>query len=441
MYGFLEQNINDDQYMSDMNLDKIKWMSDDEIFKLLDNIEYEEKNKSEKKTENKEQMCEQCNTREYIVEDIAEGIIICTNCGNVLSEIFDTSPEWKNYSESGKDLSRCNGSTNYFLPQSSLGTTIACYSKCKIKMLQTWGAMPYRERSLNIVLKEIQNKCRSASIMKCIEDEAKILYKNIMTESKIMRCSNRKSLIAACVFYACKRKNKTRSPKEIAKLFDIKYKDMTKGCKIFLRLIKLKQMNYEVNVSNAEDFISRYCRELHISNDLIDQTIKIVRNIKKLNIASSHAPYSIAVGSILLIIQLNNINIEKKILSEKFDISEPTINKTYKIVKKYKDIIFDDELTDQIVILLEEERKNITIPDSLKDIYENMNCKEVVDNIIIEDAIDISELEKLLKPTNINNKKLDEYFTDIDLELYEYLSETESIYNEIMLRNNSLMKI
>ena len=114
--------------------------------------------------------------------------------------------------------------------------------------------MPYKERSLHQVLKEIQEKCRLASILKCIEDDAKILYKNISettyTEGNnkgkpiIIRGKNRKSLIAACIFFACKRKGDTRSPKEIAKLFELKDTEITKGCKTFLKMRKSK--NFEL---------------------------------------------------------------------------------------------------------------------------------------------------------------------------------------------------
>lgn len=444
----MNQEINNQKEAS---VDEIDDMSDDELLSLLNNIDYEEEIKTINKLEastQKQIICEKCNSENSIAQDTSEGIIVCMNCGTVQSEIFDNSPEWKQYNDSGKDLSRCNNATNIFLPQSSLGSTIACSSRCKIKILEGWSAMPYKERSLNIVLKDIQAKCRSVGILKCIEDDAKILYKNI-SESKhldgknkgkhmIVRGSNRKSLIAACVFYACKRKEKTRSPKEIAKLFGLKYKDMTKGCKIFLRLIKLKNLNYEINVSNAQDFITRYCRDLHINNELIAETIKIAKNIQKLNIASMHAPYSIAAGSILLTIQLNNLNIDRKSIAKKFGVSDVTIIKAYKQIETYKDIILNDELTEQIAILLEQDRQKIKIPSSLENIYKKMDCDSVVKTVIGSSYNNNDENmdNNIFKLTTINNNNLQEYFDDIDLEIYDILKETEYKYNELMENYN-----
>ena len=39
-----------------------------------------------------------------------------------------------------------------------------------------------------------------------------------------MRCINRKSMIAACLFYACKFQNEPRSPKEIADIYSLEIK-------------------------------------------------------------------------------------------------------------------------------------------------------------------------------------------------------------------------
>jgi hypothetical protein len=57
----------------------------------------------------------------------------------------------------------------------------------------------------------------------------------------IIRGKNRISVIAACIHNACRKKDKTRSPKEIAELFGLKYTEITKGCKIFQRLAKSGQ--------------------------------------------------------------------------------------------------------------------------------------------------------------------------------------------------------
>ena len=75
--------------------------------------------------------------------------------------------------------------------------------------------MPYKERSLNEVLTNITNKCFAFGITENIISEAKIMYKEVddckhnigrnKGKKIITRGTNRKGLIAACVFYACKK--------------------------------------------------------------------------------------------------------------------------------------------------------------------------------------------------------------------------------------------
>lgn len=417
-------------------------MNDEELFDLLDKIDYEKENKEISEIEKKGMFCQNCDTGDNIVEDNSNGIFVCVDCGSVISDIFDETPEWKQYADGdGKEtVGRCSNPTNFFLPLSSLGTTIAGSNRNKIKILHSWSAMPYKERSLHVVLKEIQNKCRTAGIMKCIEDDAKILYKNI-SESKhlcgknkgksvIIRGVNRKSLIAACVFFACKRKGNTRSPKEIAKLFELKYKDITKGCKTFLKLIKMKHMAYDVQISNPEHFITRYCRELHITNEYINQTIKIAKNIQKLNVASMHTPFSVATGSILLVVDMNNLNVERKVIAKKFGVSEVTVLKTFREIEQYKNILLNDELTEKLSLIMEDEKKNLKVPDKLQNIYNDfgheLNYEEYISE---EEYSDLKEIE-------MNN--LDEYVDSINMDIYDSMNTTELEYTQLVNQSINL---
>lgn len=403
-------------------------MCDDELFELLDQIDYEKENQEISEIESDFKTCSKCNSPDKIVEDSANGIFVCVGCGSVICDIYDSNPEWKQYDD-GKDVvGRCSNPTNFFLPLSSLGTSIAG-AKSKIKILHGWSAMPYRERSLHGVLKEIQSKCRANGIVKYIEDDAKILYKNL-SESKhpygknvgkniIIRGANRKSLIAACVFFACKRKGNTRSPKEISKLFGLKYKDITKGCKTFMRFMKIRSMKYDIQISNPEHFITRYCKELHIANEYIGQTVQIAKNIKRLNIASMHTPFSVATGSILLVVDINNLNIDRKFIATKFGVSEVTVTKTYKKIEQYRPILVNDELTIRLAELLEEERKKLKVPERLQNIY---------DKIIEEEELESDSEEEIL---TINNNNIDDYFSNANIDMYDALGETEIKYKEM----------
>lgn len=434
-------------------------MDDEELFKLMETIDYEkeceelkdyefnDELKNELKNEFKNAtgkqlvkfskptkvtnvnstklFCTKCNSGDNIVEENSCGIVVCYNCGNVLSTIIDQSVEQKMYNDDTKGtVERCSGITSAFLPQTSLGTTIGG-SMNRLKKLQQWSAMPYKEKSLYNVLKTIQVKCRENNILKCIEDDAKILYKNI-SESKhesgnnkgkivIKRGIKRKGLVAACVFYACKRKGKSKSPKEIATIFELGYKDLTKGCKIFKTLMKMKYMPYDTQIAKPEDFILDYCKKLNMNKGIIDQAITISSNIQKLNVATMHTPVSVAVGSILVVMKKNDFQINKNKIAKTFDVSAVTVSKSQKQIARYGELLSNSELVEKITIKSEEARKKINMPFKFQLMYDkiinkpkNVTLDYLKKDNNLDDYINfmIDESNKMCEITDLEYKKL-----------------------------------
>ena len=74
------------------------------------------------------QICSQCKVQTTLVEDHAQGDLICTECGLVVeSRTIDECSEWRTFSDSDKaggDPSRTVGATNNMLSGGGLSTTI-----------------------------------------------------------------------------------------------------------------------------------------------------------------------------------------------------------------------------------------------------------------------------------------------------------------------------
>jgi len=425
-------------------------MDDEQLFKLMETIDFSKECKEITQIENintneENLFCTKCNTNDDIISDNAGGIIVCSGCGTVIKSIYDMTIEQKAYSDDTKGtVERCSGITNAFLPQTSLGTTISGSPYNKLKRLQQWSAMPYKEKSLYNVLKLIQLKCRTCNILKCIEDDAKILYKNI-SESKhesgknkgkviIIRGINRQGLIAACVFYACKRKGKSKGPKEIATLFDLKYKDLTRGCKIFKKLLKMKYIPYDTQVAKPEHYISDYCGLLNLNKLIIEQATKLSINIQKLNIGSTHTPVSVAIGSILIIMKKNDIPINKNQIASKLSMSAVTVSKTQKeivdFIEQYGDVLFNDDLVSKLAVLFEEEKKHMKMPEKFKLMYNKVKNNEKI--VTLPDLMECNQLDNYIN-TKIN--ETDKLIMDTNERYSEVIS---NMKNFIVLKNNNL---
>ena len=415
-----------DSYNNSFKNSDLRDMFDNIDFDNLDEDSNEGIKVNREHSHNKNNICTNCNNNENIIEDFSLGIIVCKNCGQVLDSIIDANPEWRSFEDDNKgdNANRCGLGVSKLLPQSSLGTTIGGGKfKSRIKTLHSWSAMPYRERSLHQVFKQFQEKCANTGILKCIEDDAKIMYKAISeckhNEGKnkdkyiIIRGKNRISLIAACVFFACKRKGMTRSPKEIADIFDINYTDITRGCKNFQKFVKKGNIDINTGFSLPEDFVSRFCKDLHIKDKYIEESINIAKNIRRMNIASVHTPFSIATSSILLMAEFNNIeNINKRRLANKFGVSEVTISKTFKKIEEYKDILKSQEKVEEFIKKMIIKNINQKIPKELYSRFEKFNIptdKEELDNYTFAYSKIFTDSENLfnnIKNTDIEKLKI-----------------------------------
>ena len=175
-----------------------------------------------------------------------------------------------------------------------------------------------------------------------------------------MRCINRLSMIAACLFYACKLENEPRSPKEIADIYDLEVKHVNRGCRKFLDYIDLGQCKFKS--STPSDFIIRFGSKLDLEDKYIEIAKNMANNITKLKIASTHEPPSVAAGCFLLVSNLYHLGLTKSKISNVFnELSDVTISKTYRRIHPFHKIILYNKITDMIVERRNNNSTNINI--------------------------------------------------------------------------------
>ena len=300
-------------------------------------------------------ICPECGS-DHFIEDYARGIILC-RCGQVIDNIFDNGEERRNF-EGGNENTNNGMMHNRLLPQSSLGTIMT--AKGRLKKLHIWNAMPYKERSDNIMFKAIHSVCIVHKIVRRIEDDAKILCKRmsstVHTSGKsigrpiITRGFNRAGIVAGCLFIACRRNDDSRAVKEISFYFDISEKDVNKGIRSLLSILNGELIVEDIGTSKVIHFIQRKCDELHIKNKYTDIAKTIAINIDKLNIASNHTTFSLAAASIFMVANMYNLtSITKKSVSHAFcGLSDVTVGKTYNHIKNLGEILINNALVDVI---------------------------------------------------------------------------------------------
>jgi len=323
-----------------------------------------------------------------------KGFMVCTDCAVINEEYLDDNPDVNNNDDNNN--SRYGTPASYFYPKASLGTKIVSKSFNRLSLLQKQGQMPYKEKSLMDVLETIQSKCKKYGITQSIIDSAKILYKKVSEsvhlkgkrkgKNIIMRCINRRSMIAACLFHACKLQKETRSPKEIADIYDLEIKHVNRGCRKFCDIIDSNTLFYQIKSSLSSDFIERNAKKLNIDKMYIAIAKDVSTNIHKLDLASTHEPPSVAAGCILLVITHYNIQLSKKQVSDIFNISDVTISKTFRKIWPYHKIVLNNKITDLIL----EKKNSISKSTTGDDVNKN--------NLILnQDSDEVDEKKKKKK--------------------------------------------
>jgi transcription initiation factor TFIIB len=364
----------------------------------------------------KTNICKNCKSSN-LVTDHSKGHMVCTDCAVINEEFLDENPEMSNIDGEGSNNSRYGAPSSFFFPKASLGTKIVAKGYNRLSLIQKQGQIPYKEKSLMEVLDTIQTKCKKYGITQSIIDSAKILYKKVSesVHSKgkrkgkniIMRCINRRSMIAACLFHACKLQKETRSPKEIADIYDLEIKHVNRGCRKFCDIIDTNSLFFQIKSSQSSDFIERFSKRLNLDKQYITIIKDVSNNIHRLDLASTHEPPSVAAGCILLVAQYYNIQVSKKQISDIFGISDVTISKTFRKIWPYHKIVLSNRITDLIL-----EKKNSSQSPENGDINKN--------NLIINQE---SESEEERRELLINDDLESDDSNDYDS---EYSSENEN---------------
>ena len=345
----------------------------DEILDILDSLEIKEEKK--KKVEE----CSLCSSKN-LYSDRTEGKIVCLDCGLTLGDILDLNPDWNSINSTSDNNSRCGCPTNYFFPQSSLGTKVS-YGNNRLSTLEKWSQMPYKERSRYDVLKNLEEKCKKNNISQPVIDNAKNLFYQLSNKKTIdkktgkekaiiIRGLNRESIISSCLYYGSNLQGEPRTTKEVAEIFGISETNVTKGNRKFRELMIGDRIIKNIRLSEAEDYIGRkeYIEKLKLGEKEILISKKIAKNLKRLNLATDHQPASIAAGSIMLMSYILKINLNKKVISSTFKISEVTIMKTFNKIQGYARVLISDKDTEKLIQRAEEKKLELISSETSEEL-------------------------------------------------------------------------
>jgi|TARA_B110000444_G_scaffold95865_1_gene90799 transcription initiation factor TFIIIB Brf1 subunit/transcription initiation factor TFIIB len=282
-------------------------------------------------------ICSECDGVKVITP---EGLPVCSSCGLVEDGFIDESAEWTSgIGEDGRvnDPSRCgnpNSNPELFSHAWGKGTVVSTsgpgrtsYEVKRMAKINFHMSMNHKDRSLFHAYRGIDEACYT--LPETILRDAKMMYKKF-DDSKLTRGAVRTGIKGNCVLYACRLAKVPRTTKEIADMFGIQSKDISRTTQIFKETIMGKtEKNY---TTRPCDVVHRLLGKFNTTRNYRPICTKLCNEIEDCVELMSKTPNSIASAIILIMLKTECTKSE---ICSTCGVSVPTVNKIENIIKKH----------------------------------------------------------------------------------------------------------
>jgi transcription initiation factor TFIIIB Brf1 subunit/transcription initiation factor TFIIB len=282
--------------------------------------------------------CRECSGVKIITP---EGLPTCSECGLVEDNFVDDTPEWTSgITDDGRvnDPSRCgnpNVNPELFSQNWGKGTIISTqrsstYENKRMAKINFHMSMNHKDRALFHAYKDIDEACHI--LPDAVLKDAKMMYRKFNDE-KLTRGAVRLGIKANCVLYACRLAQFPRTTKEIADMFGIQSKDISRTTQIFKDTIMgVTEKNY---VTKSFDVMQRLLNSFDVSREERYKCNKMCNETEDCVELMSKTPNSIASAIIYIVL---GPSVTKAQVCEKCSVSVPTLNKIENIIKKHLEV-------------------------------------------------------------------------------------------------------
>ncbi len=300
--------------------------------------------------------CPECGSIN-LTYDEQRGEIICNDCGLVIEEkMVDTGQELHGQFEKGEKKGRGGAPLSMQKFDRGLTTNIGEISDIykleggqtrKFLRLKKWQERVSTsiERNLRLAMAELRRVASFLNLPNVVKDEASRIY-NFVLQRGIVRGRSMESVIAACIYAACRSYSIPRTLDEIANASDIERKEIGRTYRFIMR-----KMGVKVKPSSPKDYISRFASILHLSPKTQNQALKILKKAEVSELTSGRGPAGISAAALYVSALLNDEKRTQREVADVAGITEVTIR------NRYKELIDRLGIEDKLKIKEAEEKK------------------------------------------------------------------------------------
>ncbi len=293
--------------------------------------------------------CPKCGSTN-LVKDYSRAEIVCEKCGLVIdADIIDQGPEWRAFDNEQRDKKTRTGSPmTYIIHDKGLSTNIGwqnrdAYGKsiptknrAQLYRLRKWQIRTRisdgTERNLVIALSTLDRMSSTLSLPRNVRETAAVIYRKAVRKN-LIRGRSIVGVTAAVLYAACRQCNVPRTLEEISNITEISKKEIGRNYRNISRDLELKLLP-----TTPQDYISRFCSRLDLSNDVQTKTMEILKKASQKELTSGRGPTGLAAASLYIASVICGERRTQREVSEVAGVTEVTIRNRYKEIAKKIDI-------------------------------------------------------------------------------------------------------
>ena len=279
--------------------------------------------------------CPECNSIN-LTYDEQRGEIVCNECGLIIEEkMVDTGQDIGGQFDKADKKGR--GGAPISLQKFDKGLTTNVGEASDIYKLEAGQTRKYLrlkkwqervstsiERNLRLAMAELRRVASFLSLPNVVRDEASRVY-NFVLQRGLVRGRSMESVIAACIYAACRSYNIPRTLDEIAAASDVERKEIGRTYRFIVRKLKIK-----ITPSAPKDYVSRFSSILHLSPKAQNDTLKILKKADISELTSGRGPAGISAAALYVAALMNDEKKTQREVADVAGITEVTIRNRYK---------------------------------------------------------------------------------------------------------------
>ncbi len=279
--------------------------------------------------------CPECGSVNLTYDDY-KGEIICNDCGLIVEEkMVDTGQDVGGQFDKSDKKGRGGAPMSMQKFDKGLTTNVGEISDIyrleagqtrKFLRLKKWQERVSTsiERNLRLAMAELRRVASFLTLPSVVRDEASRVY-NYVLQRGLVRGRSMESVIAACIYAACRSYNIPRTLDEIANASDVERKEIGRTYRFIVRKIKIK-----VTPSSPKDYISRFSSILHLSPKAQNEALKILKRADISELTSGRGPAGIAAAALYVAALIHDEKKTQREVADVAGITEVTIRNRYK---------------------------------------------------------------------------------------------------------------